>query len=857
MDIVTTHLNADLDGLASMVAARLLWGEGLSMVLPGSLDVTARRLWAEQGHHFGELVSVPEAKTRLAAEGLGRLLVVDTARRERLGWLGEWLDRAASVEVWDTHGGEPDAPRTPMPDAGATISPLVAQLLAGGIVPTPEVASLFLAGVHADTGHLRYTGTTPVDHEAAATCLRWGASLGWLERYLPDGLDRRQAQRMSEMAASMQRVELPGAWVALMVLESGERVTSLGDLLTQLRVGEGWPAAVVISVEDKRLSVVARSDGSVDVGAVCERLGGGGHAEAASAGIFGATLSEARSQVIDALQAVEQPQTAGTLCSRQLFTLPVTALLSEAAEALHGYRINALPLVDAAGGVVGVLSRREVDEGLRHGLGKRPAGAISAGPPPVVPAEAGLATVRRVLLDSPTRLVIVGTLTEPQGVVTRTAVFRATLADPPLSSATSAPRPQQLWKRTRRLIGAFAPWVEALGAVAEAEGVRALLIGGCVRDVLLKRLSRDIDVVVVGDAPALARAVAASAGGEVDVFEAFGTAHWRTPDGLMLDFASARTESYPHPGALPVVARGELRQDLFRRDFTINMLALGIAPSERGVLIDPYAGRADLASGLIRVVHGLSFYDDPTRAWRAARFAARLDFHLAAGTSALMHEALQAGVLAQVSDERLGNELHRIFQDRRPDAAIGLLREWGLLRRIHRALPADRELLDRLAATRDAWLQLRPLAPEALDDPGEPLWLAMGWMLSTADREETRRMVSSGRGRGRRWVEGIDHLRKVDRRLVAATARSAQAVAFGTISEISLVALAGRGHLAAVRWWLTTGRTIKPTVTAAALMEHGLAEGPALGRALRAARAAAFDGADDAEQLDSALRAAR
>jgi len=858
MDIVTTHLNADLDGLASMVAARLLRGPTLEMVLPGSMDITARRLWADQSEHFGEIWSPATAQARLEEEGLGQLLIVDTSARKRLGWLGDWLDKAGSVEIWDTHPGTPAAPRAPLPDAGATVSPLVQKLTQRGIRPTPEAASLFLAGIHADTGHLRYTGTTAIDHLAAATCLGWGASLAWLERYLPDGLDRRQAQRMAEMAASMERVSVPGGWAAVLTLEAGLRVPALGELLTQLRIGEGWPTAVVIAAEDKRLSVIARSDGSLDVGEVCRRLGGGGHAEAASASVQGMTLAEARGHVVTALRTAA-PLTAGELSSKRLFTLAADQPLSEAADALHRYRINALPLVDGAGAVVGVLSRREVDEGIRHGLSTEPAGSLSAGPPPAVPPEAGLAAIRRVLLDSPTRLVVVGSLAAPQGVVTRSTVFRSTLADPPLSTPKRAPQASVLWPKVRRLIGEFAPFVEALGDIAAAGDVQVLLIGGCVRDALLGRASRDVDLVVVGDAPALARAAARSLGqpdSAVVADGAFGTAHWTTPGGGIIDLASARTESYPRPGALPVVERGDLRQDLFRRDFTINMLAMGIRPAERGTLVDPYAGRADLEIGLIRVVHGLSFYDDPTRAWRAARFAARFDFRLAAGTESLLREAQRVGVLAQVSDSRLGNELHRIFQERRPDEAVRLLRDWGLLRRIHRALPGDRGLLDRLAATRDAWLQLRGLDP-TLSDPGEPMWAALGWALSTQERAATEKLVSKGKGRLKRWVAGVDLIRKAHKKLSGATARSAQAAAMKSLGPILSVGLAGHGHVEAVRWWLSTGRSIQPAVTSAALMEQGLEKGPRLGRALRAARSAAYDGESADEQLRRALEAAR
>lgn len=726
MDIVTTDLPACLDGLAAVVAACLL-EPGLTPVLPDKLDRSAQALWAAQRHHFPPLLPAADARAGLQATGLHRLVVVAPGDRPQLGWLTPWTERARSVERRSASSA----------NTGAVTSVLVHALRAAGITPSPAAASLFLCGIHVSTGHMRGAATCAGDHAAAAACLRWGAALDWLSRYLTE------------------------------------------------------PAALVQCAE-----------------------------------------------------------TVGAIRSRRLFTLPEQAPLSEASDTLHRYRINSILLTGASGGIVGVLSRREVDEGLRHGMADEPAGALSSGPPPVVPPSASLPDAQSVLHDSPHRLMVVGTLSAPLGVVTRSSLFQASQV------VSQEQPPAQLWARACELIGDFAPYVATLGEVAEQEGVRALLIGGCVRDVLLDRPSRDVDVVVVGDAPALARAAAATAGGEVETYDAFGTAHWKTPCGLELDLASARTESYPRPGALPVVERGDLRQDLFRRDFTINMMALGIAPSERGVLVDPYAGRADLLRRQLRVVHGLSFTDDPTRAWRAARFAARFDLSLAPGTASLLREALRMGVLDAVSDARLGNELHRIFQERRPDDAIRLLRDWGLLQRVHPSLVADGGLLDRITATRESWLQLRTLAPSELSDPAEPLWVALGWSLPSDVRAQTQQLVSNGRGRSKRWVSGISRLQRSAVALSSASLRSTQAVVLRPLDAIEQVFLAGQGHQGAVSWWLSTGQHIASSVRASDLLSRGVARGPGLGRGLRAASAAALDGASAAEQLERALEAA-
>ncbi|MEL6346664.1 MAG: CBS domain-containing protein [Myxococcota bacterium] len=858
MRLVTSHLNTDLDGLASMVAARRLVDAALEFVLPGSMDPSCRRVWDDLGEALGPIVPTRAVLRRLEqGEPLDQLIIVDTARRKRLGPLGRLFDDARQVEIWDTHGGKADGPLKPLPDAGATVSPMVLQIAEQGQTPTPAEAGLFLLGIHCDTGHLRYAGTTPIDHQAAGQCLMWGADLGWLERYLPDGLDVTQLRLMSRMVASMARVDTGDSWVALMALELDARVPALSVLLGQLRVGEGWPAAIVLVAEDRRISVIGRSDGALDVGALCRRLGGGGHPEAASAALRGVSLIEARARVVAALQSSRRSLTAATMASRTVFSLPMDATIADANDTLHRYRINALPLRDAEGTIAGVLSRREIDEAIRHGLSSAAAGALSVGPPTTVPPDADVDVVRRALLEGPSRLLVVGTLQEALGVITRSTVFRAEALDPPLSNPVRPPAPTALWKRAETLFGAAALDVADLGTVAAEAGVRALLIGGCVRDLLLKRPSNDIDVVVVGDAPALATAAARRFGGDVHVHPEFGTAHWLSPRGNALDLASARTESYARPGALPSVEVGDLRQDFYRRDFTINMMAMGISPEERGRLVDPFYGLSDLRAGTLRVVHGLSFDDDPTRAWRAARFAARFDFRLAPGTAALMQQALRRGVLESVTDERLGAELHRIFLEDRTAEAVRLLREWGLLRRIHPRLETDRGLLQRLTATQQAWAALQDEAPAALPDAGEALWIALGWSIPPKDRQTTQRLVAGARGRIRRWVEGPDRVRKALRALDRTDSRGAHADALHKLEPAELVAAAARDDvLETVRWWLSEGRAIRPAVDGHQLMAAGVPRGPELGRALGAARRAAMDGADADTQLDAALRSA-
>jgi tRNA nucleotidyltransferase (CCA-adding enzyme) len=208
-----------------------------------------------------------------------------------------------------------------------------------------------------------------------------------------------------------------------------------------------------------------------------------------------------------------------------------------------------------------------------------------------------------------------------------------------------------------------------LNAVREASEAPVYLVGGAVRDLLLGRGRSDIDLVVVGDAAELATRL----GGEAIAHERFGTAKAQL-DGHQIDIATARAESYAHPGALPEIEpAGDLETDLARRDFTINAMAVPLHGESE--LIDPHGGRADLEAGLLRVLHARSFEDDPIRALRAARYAARFGFRAETETEALLRKA----DLGTVSADRRQAELRRLAAERGAARGFELLAEWGLV----------------------------------------------------------------------------------------------------------------------------------------------------------------------------------
>ena len=230
--------------------------------------------------------------------------------------------------------------------------------------------------------------------------------------------------------------------------------------------------------------------------------------------------------------------------------------------------------------------------------------------------------------------------------------------------------------------------LRGLGRLADEQGVGLYLVGGVVRDLLLKRSNLDLDLTVEGDGISFARVVTGRYGAALALFERFATARLVFPDGLKVDIASTRRESYAIPAALPDVQAASLDEDLLRRDFTINAMAIELNMSRWGRLHDPYGGQRDLKRKTLRVLHDRSFIDDPTRIFRAIRFSERFGFGLEPNTERLLARAAKKNLVARLSGPRIANEIFALMKEEHPEAAIARLRRLRLLRFLHPRLSA-------------------------------------------------------------------------------------------------------------------------------------------------------------------------
>jgi tRNA nucleotidyltransferase (CCA-adding enzyme) len=581
----------------------------------------------------------------------------------------------------------------------------------------------------------------------------------------------------------------------------------------------------------------------VDAAALARSLGGGGHAQAASASLRG-SLGEARERLLEALpRAVREPTRAAEVMSTPPRSVGPDETVARAMVLCQRYAQSGILVADG-GRLVGAVSREDLDKAIGHELSHAPVKGIMNSHPVICAEDTPLAELQRLLATSGDGRIAVLRGDEIVGVVTRTNVLRA------LGARTGAePEPGSLIPELERL-ERLAPVFEAVAAVSEPyDGV--YLVGGTVRDILLGERSFDVDIAVEGDAIALANALARELHGRVKAHRKFGTAVVLYGDGERVDVVTARTEFYDAPAALPTVEHATIREDLFRRDFTINAMATSLKGEDFGRLVDPFGGRRDIEERTIRVLHNLSFIDDPTRIFRAIRYESRLGFGMNEHTQRLARSCIEMGLVGDLSSARLRDELIALLEEPHVADSIRRLAELGADRAIHPHLAADEEAIRLLGRLKDLrtrhglevpdWrlglvVLARPLRPDELFD-----WL---------DRLKVRRSDAE------RIAAAVTVGPKLVERLAAGSHDPSEVVALAEpyAPDAPLVALA-LADVPALEDYFERLRRVRLEISGSDLAELGVGESPRGGEILGELRRRKLNGQLDGRE--SELAAAR
>lgn len=878
MHLILTHEQADFDAIAAMLGAHLLHERSLP-VLPRRLNRNLRTFLTLYGSEL------PFVETRdLPTEPVESIILVDTQSLVTPKGMGQ----DTSVRVIDHHQLRSDLPASweyTIERLGACTTLVVEQIQTRLERLNPLHATLMLLGIYEDTGSLTYTSTTPRDVRAAAYLLEEGASLRIVSEYLNPPLSSEQLQVQERLLKAAQTHYIHGQKVIVSCARAedlSEEVSSIAHKLRDMLEPDGL--FVLVQTKDG-IRLVARSTSDrVDVSQVAAHFGGGGHARAAAALIRVSPESEKRSKTPPLERTckellrilpkfVRPPITVGQIMSSNPRVITPGTTLAEAAQLMQRYGYEGFPVVEN-GKVVGLLTRRAVDRAIAHRLNLTAGSLMEAGEVTAHPQDT-LEKLQYLMVTHGWGQVPVVSPESGEiiGIVTRTDLLKT------LATVNHHPHPERK-NLAHRLEAALPParlaLLRAIAERAHAQRLPVYVVGGFVRDLLLERPGLDFDIVVEGNAIALGKALVAEFGGSIITHKRFGTAKWQigeiraelatrlNPQAAFraedlppsLDLISSRTEFYDYPTALPTVERGSIKLDLYRRDFTINTMALRLDGRHYGDLYDFWGGYRDLQNKRIRVLHPLSFFDDPTRMLRAVRFEQRFGFTIEDRTLQLINEARP--LLRQTSGARLRHELDLILREEHPEAMLARLEELQLLKPIHPALKWNSTLAPCLRR-----VLFEPIDPSwkleiEADIPTTRMYLAyLVWLHNLT--EETLLSIASHLKFPNvllRSLIGIARLRRELGNLIALPpSRIVNRLEIVPHSALYVLYCLTQDEIqkSLLLRYVTQWQSVRPKTSGVILRARGLPPGKGYSRVLNALRAAWLNGEVTSEEEENAL----
>ena len=516
-------------------------------------------------------------------------------------------------------------------------------------------------------------------------------------------LSASQVVLLNELLASCKPYLINGIRIDIAQAESEEYIGDIAVLVHKIMDLENLNVTFTLVRMGKRIYLIARSRlETVNVGDIVQEFGGGGHPQAASATIKKKiSLERVKKKLIKVLKEKVKPMVrAGDMMSSPVKTIPIDTTIEEARKILLRWNHTGLPVMEKRR-LAGIITRSDIDKAIHHGFGhSRVKGYMSINLVTITP-ETSLSQIQSLMLEHNIGRLPVMKKKRMVGIVTRTDLLRVLHEDmvkKPYSQYDLTPDLSKAIRRNvrdlmkNRLPKKIQELLKRVGRIGDRLDTRAYVVGGFVRDLLLGIENLDIDIVVEGKGIILAQKLAKELRGEVKRFPEFGTAVVILPDGFKIDVATARSEFYEYPAALPRVEFASLKQDLYRRDFTINSMAVRLNRKGLGDLIDFYGGERDLKKKVVRVLYNLSFVEDPTRIFRAIRFEQRYGFRIDPQTRGFIKNALGEGLFERLGNERMRDELILILNEKRPLGAIRRMKEFRVLKYIHPDLRLNKRI---------------------------------------------------------------------------------------------------------------------------------------------------------------------
>jgi len=855
MKVITSHHNADFDSLSSMVAAKKLYPDAI-LVFPGSQEKTLRDFLIHSTMYVYDIAKMKNIKY----DDVDTLILVDTRQKSRIGGLAKVVGNdKVKIHIYDHHPPSSDDIKGDLEFikiTGATATIIIHILREKGTPISPEEATIMMLGLYEETGSFQYPSTTTEDFDAASFLLSKGANVNLVSDMLVKELTPDQVFMLNDLISNTTVYNINGIEIIITEATTENYVGDLAVVVHKFRDMENINVVFALFRMEDRVYIIARSRISeVDVGHILSLLGGGGHKEAASSTVKDMTIIEAKEKLLWYLKHNVKP----LWKAKDIMFFPVKSVdshcpIGEAKSIMVKYNINALPVLSHER-IVGIISRQIVEKAAFHKLAEIPVQEYMSTDASTVKPDDSMERVKEIIIGGNQRFLPVAKDGKLVGAITRTDLLRI-LEDEIAKSIHGKLEFHETYekkKNVRKLMderlekGTLKKLTE-IGSLADTLGYHAFLVGGFVRDLLLRIENYDIDIVIEGDGLLFAEELAKNFGVKVRPHKEFATAKIFYPDGFKIDIATARLEYYKAPAALPIVEHSSLKLDLHRRDFTINTLAISLNKNTFGLLIDFFGAQRDIKEKTIRVLHSLSFVEDPTRVFRAIRFEHRFGFQIGKHTLSLIKNAIKMDFLSRLKGKRIWTELSLIMLEEAPEKIVKRLQELDLLKFISPDLTFDKEK-EKLFTQMHAVLQWYELLYR-----GQPCDTQAFYALGLLDRmgfeqvEDFCKRTELADSLKRRILENTESFRDATSKLPTAIYTGKKSEIYKVLEPLSqetklfiMAKTKSEEIKKAISNYVTYKDVLKPIFTGEDLKKLGIKEGPVYKKILETLKDAKID----------------
>lgn len=696
MQIITAHTGCDFDALSSMVAAGKLYPEA-KLCFSGVLSREVRDFM----RLYGWMVPVVKV-SRKDLDKVKRLILVDTRWINRIGIFKDLIGKkGVEIHIYDhhpPHPGDIQGDAGVCREVGATTSILVDLIKKRGIPVTPFEATLLCLGIYEDTGSLSFSSTTSLDLQSAAFLLERGANLELISSFLNRGLSEKQNLLLKSFLENSKIKMINGVEIFIIGVEIEDFVGGISLPLRKFIDLKNPDVTFAIVRSKEKVYLMARSrNPSINVGEILSFFKGGGHNLAASAIIKNKDIEEVEKELYRVLEKNIHPGiTVGQIMRSPVSTVSPDTPVGEVEKIMQEDDLEILPVQEKQE-IIGVISREKVKNVISHSSINSPVKSYYSRKFISISPFVSLKKAQQTMMEEDVSYLFVFQGEKFMGVLTGLDLFKAFHKDSRDFSSENLKD-----KLKEKVPPGIVDILLRAGKLAYSMGWSVFIVGGFVRDLLLGNENFDIDLVIEGDGILYAEKLSEELGANLTIHRDFGTATLNLSENFKLDIATSRREFYPRPASLPHVKPAPLKEDLFRRDFTVNAMAISINPPDFGRLIDFFGGRRDLRERKVRVLHVRSFIDDPTRIFRAIRFEQRYNFCIEKVTERLIKLALREGVFQLLSGKRIKEELKQILEEDRPERNVYRMQKLGILKVIQPGiyLNSSREMIfDKLIDT--------------------------------------------------------------------------------------------------------------------------------------------------------------